>query len=98
MGHGQGERAGFTRRTVVLDPGTTRPSTDTEWRDALVVLLRGEVDLECLAGGRRRFRAGAVLWLVGIGLRALHNVGVGPAVLLVVARRSGHDPPCATPS
>ena len=94
MGDGQAQpRVGFTRRTVVLEPGTTRPSTDAEWRDALVVLLRGEVDLECVAGGRRRFSAGAVLWLVGIGLRALHNVGVDPAVLLAVSRHAGHDPP-----
>jgi hypothetical protein len=44
------------------------------------------VDLECAAGGRRRFRAGAVLWLTGIDIRVLHNAGAGPVVLLAVSR------------
>jgi hypothetical protein len=84
------------RRTVVLEPGTSRPSDDAEWRDALVLLVQGDLDLECTRGGRRRFRAGAVLWLAGIDLRALHNVGVEPVVLLAVSRRRGneaHAPP-----
>ncbi|HVL84127.1 MAG TPA: hypothetical protein VM367_07575 [Pseudonocardia sp.] len=67
-------------------PGVARPHDDREWVGALVLLTRGEVDLECAAGGRRRFGAGAVLWLTGLGLRALHNPGTGPAVLLAVTR------------
>ena len=82
---GQGG-AGFARRTVVLAPGESRPSHDAEWSGALVLLVRGDVDLECAAGGRRRFRAGAVLWLTGIDIRALHNAGAGPVVLLAVSR------------
>ena len=80
-------RVGFARRTVVLEPGASRPSDDAEWHDALVLLVQGDLDLECTAGGRRRFHAGAVLWLAGIDLRALHNVGVEPVVLLAVTRR-----------
>jgi hypothetical protein len=86
----------FARRTVVLEPGTSRASVDAEWDDAIVVVERGHVDLECTAGGRRRFSAGAVLWLTGIRLRALHNVGVEPVVLVAVRRRSdaqAHGPP-----
>ena len=30
---------------------------------------------------------GAVLWLVGLPLRALHNVGRHPAVIVAVSRR-----------
>ena len=41
-----GTGAGFVRRTVVLEPGTSRPSHDAEWRDALVLLVQGDVDLE----------------------------------------------------
>jgi hypothetical protein len=85
--------AGFPRHTVVLEPGTSRPSRDAEWQDALVVLVQGDVDLECAAGGRRRFHAGAVLWLAGIDLRVLHNVGVDVAVLIAVTR--GRPPPAA---
>ena len=77
---------GFARRTVVLEPGTSRRSSDAEWDDALVVVERGEVDLECTAGGRRRFAAGAVLWLTGISLAALHNVGSEPVVLVALTR------------
>ena len=79
--------AGFARHTVVLEPGTSRPSHDAEWHDALVLLVQGDVDLECAAGGRRRFHAGAVLWLAGIDLRVLHNVGADPVVLVAVSRR-----------
>ena len=86
-----GPRVAFARRTVVLEPGTSRPSHDAEWHDALVLLVQGAVDLECTAGGRRRFHAGAVLWLAGINLRALHNVGIDPAVLLAVSRRRGSE-------
>jgi glyoxylate utilization-related uncharacterized protein len=94
--HEPGTSARFTRRTVVLEPGTSRRSADAEWADALVLLVQGEVDLECAAGGRRRFRAGAVLWLAGIELRAVHNVGVDVVVLLAVSRHRGneaHAPP-----
>jgi quercetin dioxygenase-like cupin family protein len=84
----------FDRRVVVLEPGASRPTHDAEWRDALVMITCGDVDLECSAGGRRRFAAGAVLWLAGIDIRVLHNVGVDPVVLVAVSRSSrAHDPP-----
>ena len=83
---GAGGRPGFVRRTVVLDPGVSRPSHDAEWRDAIVMVECGDVELECAAGGRRRFAAGAVLWLTGIDIRVLHNVGAEPVVLVAIAR------------
>jgi hypothetical protein len=76
----------------VLESGQSRPSGDAEWRDALVIVERGDVELECAAGGRRRFSGGAVLWLEGIDLRMLHNVGDEPAVLLAVSRRRDEEP------
>jgi hypothetical protein len=92
-----GFRVGFVRRTVVLHPGTSRPSHDAEWHDAIVMVECGDVELECAAGGRRRFGVGAVLWLAGIDLRVLHNVGAGPVVLVAVSRQRGgeqaHSPP-----
>ena len=88
-----GQRTTFLRRRVVLEPGVSRPSHDDEWRDALVTVECGEVDLECAAGGRRRFAAGAVLWLTGIDIRVLHNVGVGPVVLVAVSRSRDSPPP-----
>ncbi|WP_433272897.1 hypothetical protein ACQPZA_20785 [Pseudonocardia xinjiangensis] len=88
---------GFRTTVVTLESGTTRAFDEAEWSDALVVVESGEVDLECGAGGRRRFRSGAVLCLTGLGLRALHSVGAEPAVLVAVARRHpAADPGPAT--
>ena len=76
----------FAARRVVVAPGVARPYEEAEWVDAVVVVERGEIELECTRGGRRRFRAGDVLWLVGLPLRALHCCGNCPAVLLAVSR------------
>jgi hypothetical protein len=84
---------GFRATVVTLECGTTLAYDESEWRGALVVVEAGEVDLECRAGGRRRFRPGAVLWMTGLDLRALHSVGADPAVLVAVSRR---DPGPAT--
>ena len=60
---------------------------EEEWRDALVVVETGRIELETQSGGRRGFRTGDVLCLVGLALRALHNPGPGPAVLWRCSRR-----------
>jgi hypothetical protein len=77
----------FDIRVVVLAPGGERAYEEAEWRDALVVLERGDIDLESLGGSRHHFRSGAVLWLSGLPLRALHNYGPAPALLVAVSRR-----------
>lgn len=77
----------FERRSVVVEPGGTRPYDEAEWAGAIVVVESGAVELECDQGGRRRFERGAVLWLTGLALRAVHNVDDEPAVLVAVARR-----------
>jgi hypothetical protein len=74
-------------RRVVVAPGSTRPFVEREWRDTIVGIESGEIELECTAGSRRRFTQGAVLWLAGLSLRALHGCGPGPAVLIAVSRR-----------
>jgi hypothetical protein len=76
----------FRRTVTALAPGGTRAYDEAEWRDALVVVKRGEIELECLGGTRRRFRQGDILWLYGLPLRALHNRGTAPAVLVAVSR------------
>jgi len=88
----------FEVRVVAVAAGRKRAYDEAEWRDALVVLERGEIELECLGGSRQRFRRGDVLWLVGLPLRALHNPGCEPALLVAVSRRprasSGPDATC----
>ena len=78
----------FVAQTVVIAPGCEV----TQWRDALVVVESGEVELETTTAIRRRFRSGDMLWLTGLSLRCLCNSGDEPAVLKAVSRRG---PPLA---
>jgi glyoxylate utilization-related uncharacterized protein len=77
----------YELRVVSLDPGAERPFDEAEWRDALVVVEQGELEVECLGDSRHRFARGDILWLSGLPLRALHSRGRGPAVLVAVSRR-----------
>jgi hypothetical protein len=76
-----------TRRVVEIAPGATRPFEAAEWRDALVVVDRGQVVLVGVSGSRLLIGPGAVFAVHGIDLRGLHNPGVEPAVLVAVSRR-----------
>jgi quercetin dioxygenase-like cupin family protein len=78
---------GFEIRAVGVEPGGHRIYHGAEWSDAIVVVKGGEIELECLSGARRRFKRGDLLWLSGLPLRALHNPGSEPALLLAVSRR-----------
>jgi len=78
----------FRRRTVTISAQATVPFVEDEWLDALVLIQRGAVDLCCSRGGRRRFVKGAVLFLNGLGLTALHNPGVEDVVLVALSRRT----------
>jgi quercetin dioxygenase-like cupin family protein len=78
-------------RVVVVAPGHRLAYHQADWRDAVVVVEGGTLDLECLGGGRQRFVRGDLLCLHGLSLRALHNPGHEPAVLAVVSRGTGAD-------
>jgi hypothetical protein len=77
----------FDRRIVSVPPGRARDYDEADWRDALVLVVRGEIELEARSGGRERFARGAVLSLAGLPLRALRNQGTEPAELVAVRRR-----------
>ncbi len=77
----------FEKRVIAIAPGDRRAYDEAEWRDALVVIERGEIELESTAGDRRRFGRGDVLCLAGLPLRALRNRGREDAVLVAVSRR-----------
>ncbi len=79
-------RGGFSRRVVTIAAGDRRPYVDGDWRDALVVIVRGAVDLECTRGGRRRFEAGTMMCLEGLGLVALFNPGPSDLVIVTITR------------
>ena len=76
----------FLVRLVVMGAGAARIYNPSEWRDALVVVTRGEVELEEIGGGSCRFGRGSVLCLDGLALRALRSRGSEPAVLIAVSR------------
>ena len=77
----------FDVTPVALPPGGARAYDAAEWHDALVLVARGEVELEFAGGARLRLARGATLWLARLPLRALHNPGAEPALLVAVARR-----------
>jgi hypothetical protein len=83
--------SGFELRTVTMEVGAARIYNEAEWRDALVVVARGEIELEAVSGDSRRFGRGSVLCLVGLSLRALRSRGTEPAVLVAVSRHSGDE-------
>jgi quercetin dioxygenase-like cupin family protein len=80
---------GFHRRVVTIAPRCELAISDDEWRDALVVVEHGKVELEGRCGEARRVEAGAVLWIEGLALRTLRNHGPDPAVLTAVSRCPG---------
>ena len=77
----------FAIRVVAIAPGCERTYDESEWQDAIVAIECGEVELECQGGSRQRFGRGAALWMDGLPLRALHNRGREPALLVAVSRR-----------
>jgi hypothetical protein len=79
---------GFVVRAVGVDPGGDRIYNEREWRDAIVVIAHGEIELETVNGDRQRHGRGDILWLCELPLRALHNRGTEGAVLVAVSRRS----------
>lgn len=77
---------GFEVRAVAVEAGGDRIYHAGEWRDAIVFVARGEIEVECVSGGRYRFERGNILCLVDLPLRALHNRGSEPALLVAVSR------------
>jgi hypothetical protein len=76
----------FDRRVVAVPPGHARDYDEAEWRDALVIVVRGEIEVQTRAR-RASFGRGAVLSLAGLPVHALHNRGAEPAELVAVRRR-----------
>ena len=81
----------FDVRRIVLAPGEERAYEEAEWRDAIVAVQRGAVDLVTGRGVCASFERGDILCLSGLAVRALHNRGTEPAVLLAVSRPCGDD-------
>jgi hypothetical protein len=81
------DRPAFLRRTLRLEPGDCRPYRAAEWWDCMVVIESGEVELEATSGARHTFRGGDVLWLAGLPLCCIRNIGGDAAIITTVRRR-----------
>jgi hypothetical protein len=53
----------FCARAITIAPGDVRLYEATEWRDAIVSVERGELELECMSGTCQRFERGSLVWL-----------------------------------
>jgi hypothetical protein len=74
----------FERRMLTIAPGASRVPGDADWPRAIVLVARGEIELEGAGGTCRRFGSGDLIWTHEVPLRALRNHGPGDAVLLGV--------------
>ena len=82
---------GFERRVVEIAPGDSHVVVPAEWRDALVLVEAGEIEVVCRGGGRGTFIEGDVLWLAGLSVRLLRNRAPGSAVLVEWSRAAEGD-------
>ena len=81
----------FVTCTVSLEPGRVVTYEPAAWRDALVFVTAGEIELECLSGATQLFRRGAILCLQRLPLRVLRNSGAVDARIVTLRRLA----PCA---
>jgi hypothetical protein len=77
----------FDVKVIVVPPGSEWAYAETEWRDSLVVVESGTIELETIRGIRRRFAVGDVLHLAGLRLRLIRNAGDLSAILSAASRR-----------
>ncbi len=73
-------------RTVRVAPGGSLPYEEAEWRDALVTVESGELELVMTCGRSCFFHSGDLLWLQGLPLASLRNRGDEPAVLVAASQ------------
>lgn len=78
--------AGFEGRLIAIPPGAQRAYDEAEWRDALVVIERGVIELESRSGLVCAFQPGDVLCLTGLRLRCLRNPGRVEALISSTSR------------
>ena len=71
-----------------MEPGESLGYVEEDWRDALVLVRRGEIALTMLCGRSCYFQQGDVLWLAGLPIASLHNRGQEAAVLIAASRHT----------
>jgi hypothetical protein len=81
-------RRQFVVRHVTIAAGTELTVNAADWRDSIVVVERGPLEVECLGGIRTTFTTGAMLCLDGLHVGTLANRGPDPVQLFALSRAS----------
>ena len=76
----------FERRLIQLEPGDQLHHGEPPWQDAIVIVVAGELAVECSRGERHCFRRGDVLTLARLSVRRAGNSGEVPTRLLAIWR------------
>jgi hypothetical protein len=79
---------GFAVRAVVLGVGGRLAFNEHQWRDSLVEVESGELEIQLRSGRRLLCRTGTLLPLAGLPIRALRNPGRECTSLVSVSRRT----------
>ena len=81
-------RRQFVVRHVTIAAGIELAVKAADWRDSIVVVERGTLEVECLDGIRTTFTTGAMLCLDGLPIGMLCNRGSDPVQLFALSRAS----------
>lgn len=81
----RGSLALLEQRLLIMS-GQPRAYSTTDWDNVLLVVERGQLELEWSRGARLRFEPGDTLCLANLDLRALHSAGAQPTLLLALKR------------
>jgi hypothetical protein len=76
----------FQLHTLILQPGDAIDCHRADWADTLVLVERGELEIESSGGARAWFPEGAILIFAGLALRRLSNSSGEPLVLSALSR------------
>lgn len=78
--------AGVVRWRLSIPAQAEHATDPDQWSGALVLIERGALDVECMAGGSRRFAAGDMLAFDWLPIRLLRNRGDEECRLLAIRR------------
>jgi hypothetical protein len=79
---------GFSRRVLRVASGLELGLEPRCLHDAIVVVERGELEVECRSGTLRRFGRGSMITIARLPIAHLRSVGADPLVLVAVLRTS----------
>jgi quercetin dioxygenase-like cupin family protein len=82
----------FETRVIDLEPSDVVADEAARWDEAIIFVTEGEIEVQCVAGARRRFRRGDVLTFALFPGCIVKAVGVERARLLAIWRRDPPDP------